>query len=89
MALSKQFTDEIKQLDDSDIRLTWKLLKQQFSRIGQRALQQFHIRQKVEWNSKRGYVMNGTITKINQKTVLVATKEGPWRVSPTILRPAK
>jgi len=41
---------------------------------------------KVQWNSKFGYVEQGTITKINHKTIKVITASNQqWSCSPSLL----
>jgi hypothetical protein len=52
---------------------------------------QFNIGDKVEFDSKRGYKVEGTVTKVNQKTIkLTSTKGGTvgtrWNVSANLLR---
>ena len=47
----------------------------------------FRKGQRVEFDSRRGVLVRGKITKINQKTILVEEPTGvSWRVSPSLLR---
>ena len=44
---------------------------------------------KVKWMSKYGRTIEGTITKVNTKTIKVSTSsDGQWSVSPSLLKKA-
>jgi len=89
--LSKELLAEIGKIDNrDDIVEAWDILKRRHNQLNLKVARQLHIGQKVEFDSKHGYVVVGKVTKINAKTVSVKTTEGlPWRVSASLLRPAK
>ena len=41
---------------------------------------------KVKFTSKTGVVVNGTVVKINQKTITVKSDTTQWKVSPSLLK---
>ena len=46
----------------------------------------FSLGETVSFEPDPGRVLTGTITRLNQKTITVATADGhPWRVSPALL----
>lgn len=62
-------------------------------RLRQRTLQAeigstFRVGDAVYFDSRTGVRVTGTIVKINQKTIKVATKDSTWKVSPSLLRAA-
>lgn len=56
------------------------------ARVGALAKVGLRVGDKVEWNSKYGPVMSGTVTKVNQKNIKVSTAQGPWIVSAALIR---
>ena len=62
-------------------------------KLRQRSLQteigrSFRVGDAVYFNDRRGMKVTGTIEKINQKTIKVATMGGTWKVSPSLLMAA-
>ena len=59
-------------------------LMQQIRAHGQ--MMKLHIGQRVRFKSSRGELIQGTITRHNQKSVSLVTPEGEhWRVSPALI----
>lgn len=44
------------------------------------------IGQTVEFTTKKGQVLRGLVSSVNQKSVSVITPNGGWRVAPSLLR---
>jgi hypothetical protein len=54
-----------------------------------RAMTQFRVGQRVQFNSNAGQLVTGVLTKYNRKSVTVVTEQGgSWTVAPTLLEPA-
>ena len=45
----------------------------------------FQVGDPVQFTSKYGTVVTGTVAKRNQKTIKVKTDQGMWKVSPSLL----
>ncbi len=49
----------------------------------------FKVGDTVQWQSKYGKTMQGTIAKVNTKSIkIITTTEGQWSVSPSLLTKA-
>jgi len=54
-----------------------------------RAMTQFRVGQRVQFQSNTGRLVVGVLTKYNRKSVTVVTEQGEsWTVAPTLLQPA-
>jgi hypothetical protein len=51
-------------------------------------LAQFSVGMIVEFTTDDGRTISGRVARLNQKTAMVVTAAGRWRVSPSLLRPA-
>ena len=81
--ISKLSIEECKTLYNRLAKRHNQLLQEKRTKI----LEGFRINQPVCFNSKYGEKIVGTVTKINRKTCTVATKNGNWRVSASLLKP--
>lgn len=81
--LNKMSDDELRALNSAVVTmLKGRIKSKQIS-----AAQTFRVGQKVEWDSKRGYPIQGTITKVKIKMIEVdAGSNGRWNVTATMLR---
>ena len=71
----------------SEISEIWKVLKARHKELQARISRQFNVGDKVEFDSKYGYVIDGVITKVNTKTIQVDTEDdGKWKVGSSLLR---
>lgn len=74
----------VREATADDITLLVQAIKTRQSLLQAREVHKFSIGDKVMFVA-RGGTIRGTITKINQKTVRVATSQGDWRVAPSLL----
>lgn len=81
-AMDKLTADELIQAN----RYLRDRLSQIRTRASMLAKYQFQENDKVQFNSKRGVVGSGTITKINRTTASVMCSDGPWRIPLSMLR---
>ena len=51
-------------------------------------LARFSVGMVVQFDTDHGRTITGTVARLNQRTATVVTPSGPWRVSPSLLRPA-
>lgn len=62
-------------------------LKQHHQQLTRQAMNQFRPGDLVQFRSKTGEIVNGVVTRINQKSITLHTKEGVrWNVSPQLLK---
>ena len=84
--LNKMTEDELRQLNSTVVAILKGRIKSQQVI----AAQKFFKGQKVEWDSKRGFPIQGTITKVKIKMIEVdAGQHGRWNVTATMLRPVQ
>lgn len=74
--------------NETELREAGNLLKSAWSIRQQKATATLAVGQRVEFDSRKGMKVTGTIIKVNQKTVSVSTDQGTWKVSGSLLRPA-
>jgi len=73
--------------ETSEVREFWDILKARHKELQARIARSFSIGDKVEFDSKYGYVIDGVITKVNTKTIHVDTEDdGKWKVGSSLLR---
>lgn len=90
MALSTseiQMLDQlVAKMDSNDLRFLADLHNSAQRRITMNQARAFRVGDKVQWFSKYGRTIEGTITKVNNKTIkVVTTSDGQWSVSPSLL----
>src|SRR6266446_476787 len=51
-------------------------------------LARFSVGMVVQFDTDDGRTITETVARLNQRTATVVTPSGPWRVSPSLLRPA-
>lgn len=77
-------------LSEQDLREVYEntldILKHQQTMRQFEATKAFKINDKVFFDSKRGMRVEGTISKINVKSIKVVTANGIWNVSPSMLQ---
>ena len=67
-----------------ELKILQGAINTQMRALQTHAKKQFAIGDVVSFTAKGG-THSGTVTKLNPKTVVVATRVGTWRVSPTLL----
>lgn len=70
---------------NDDIRRGWDLLKARHGQVQSLSAQAFAPGDEVEFDH-RGEVLQGTVDRVNQKTVTVKIGFQKWKVTPTLLR---
>lgn len=86
--LSSEIINEIQKLETfDDCQSAWDLIQQRLNRIQAIEAASFQVGQKVWFIArKRGGVrIEGTIIKINKKSISVQTPTGKWNVAPSLL----
>lgn len=73
-------------LTNAEIIELGRTLNQKLSELSRQAADSFNVGDQVEFDSKSGRVVQGQIEKINNKTVLVGTLMGRYKVSASMLR---
>jgi len=70
----------------NDLEKLIKAVKEQQGYIASLEGSKFKSGDNVKWKSRRGMYVNGTILRVNQKSVSVKAEDGvSWRVSPSLL----
>lgn len=84
----KDFVSSIDSFED--LKALSQALKQRWDQLTNQQVTKFNYGDEVEFDSKRGMTVTGTITKINTKTIKIKTPMGlVWNVSPGLLRKVK
>jgi len=80
----EQYLWDIK--DTEEIKNMWNILKRRKRQLDEVKTQKFNIGDEVSWMHK-GRRRNGTITKINRKTVTIDEHDSynKWRIAPSYL----
>lgn len=71
-----------------DLREAQNALNARFRELQRRAAVSFRIGDKVQFKSRAGLMVTGTVTKINQKTIQVNTPTSNWKVAASLLQKA-
>lgn len=71
-----------------DLREVQNALNVRFRELQRRAAVSFRVGDKVQFKSRSGQIITGTVQKINQKTVSVNTPTSNWKVSASLLQRA-
>jgi nitrate reductase alpha subunit len=90
MSLSTQDINTLNEIfskmDRNDFNIAANIYKHWQGMLQHNAAIAFRIGDKVKWNSKYGRIEQGTITKVNSKTIKVTTTSNQmWNVSPSLL----
>jgi hypothetical protein len=88
--LPKELINLIQSLDEDQLRALNHLVVEQLRFVHQaktsNAMRNFHVTDRVWFTHNEGYY-EGTITRLNQKTVAVTLDNGDrWNVSPSVLK---
>ena len=83
--LSRLSDDELLRLNHEIIAL----LKARQRHGSRRELLAFDLGEAVTFKSPEGGAINGTIVRVNQKTLTIATDHGVWRVAPCFVQKAQ
>ena len=62
-----------------------KIMRARRSQLTAQEIFNWHTGDKVQFTSKRGQLITGTVEKTNRTSVSVTTERGTWRVSPGLL----
>jgi hypothetical protein len=74
-------------MDREDFHTAANIYKHWQNMLQHKAANAYCIGDKVQWDSKYGRIEQGTITKVNSKTVkIMTTSNQMWNVSPSLLR---
>lgn len=78
---------KIYELDSSEIRECYDLLRAQQDRLTREATECFFIGDEVFFQSRKGMKVYGTVEKVNRKTIIVKEEDSfrTWRVSANLL----
>lgn len=72
--------------DIEDLRALNTAVVDQMRHLSRLATRSFKVGDQVEFDGKNGKVNQGQIVKINQKSIVVDTLIGRWKVSANLLR---
>lgn len=71
-----------------DLRRVSEVINARFREIQRRMAVMFQVGDQVQFKSRSGQTVTGTVQKVNQKTILVKTPTMNWKVAASLLQKA-
>ena len=83
----KDIITDIYTMNAEDINVLVDAIKMRRNQLAKQTTRIVRRGDKVEFDSKYGGVTSGTVTKVNQKTIVIdCGSEGNWKVSASMVR---
>ena len=80
-----KFTNIVNKMDTEDSKILIQIWKNAQNMKSANEAAQFQKGNLVQFTSKTGEVITGTVSKVNRKSIAVETTKGGWKVSPSLL----
>ena len=86
MTMMNTVMDQVSRMDTDELNRVVDAIKLRRTYIAKESARGLFIGDAVSFESKRGQTVQGTVTKVNQKTVVVDTvTAGRWKVTASML----
>ena len=86
MTMIRTVIDQVSRMDAEELNRVVEAVKLQRTFLAKESARGLFIGDCVSFTSKRGTTVQGTVTKVNPKTVLVDTvHDGRWKVTASML----
>ena len=86
MTMIRTVIDQVSRMDAEELNRVVEAVKMRRTYIAKTTARSLSIGDSVSFTSKRGTTVQGTVTKVNPKTVLVDTvHDGRWKVTASML----
>jgi len=86
MTMMNTVIDQVARMDSAELNRVVDAVKMRRTYIAKESARGLFIGDYVSFASKRGTTVQGTVTKVNTKTVVVDTvREGRWKVTASML----
>ena len=86
MTMMNTVMDQVARMDSAELNRVVDAIKLRRTFIAKESARGLFIGDSVQFEGKRGNTVCGTVTKVNQKTVVVDTvRDGRWKVTASML----
>jgi FKBP-type peptidyl-prolyl cis-trans isomerase 2 len=86
MTMIRTVIDQVSRMDAEELNRVVEAVKMRRTYIAKTTARSLSIGDSVSFESKRGVTVQGTVTKVNSKTVVVDTvHDGRWKVTASML----
>ena len=86
MTMLNTVLDQVARMDNAELNRVVEAVKMRRTFISKESARGLFIGDSVQFESKRGNTVCGTVTKVNSKTVVVDTvRDGRWKVTASML----
>ena len=86
MTMMNTVMDQVGRMDTTELNRVVEAVKLRRTFIAKETARGLFIGDPVSFESKRGVTIQGTVTKVNTKTVVVDTvRDGKWKVTASML----
>jgi len=85
MTMINTVLDQVARMDNAELNRVVDAVKLRRTFISKESARGLFIGDSVSFESKRGVTVQGTVAKVNSKTVVVDTAQGRWKVTASLL----
>ena len=85
MTMMNTVLDQVARMDNAELNRVVEAVKMRRTFISKESARGLFIGDSVSFEGKRGVRVQGTVSKVNSKTVVVDTAQGRWKVTASLL----
>ena len=85
MTMLNTVLDQVARMDNAELNRVIDAVKMRRTFISKESARGLFIGDSVSFEGKRGVRVQGTVSKVNSKTVVVDTAQGGWKVTASLL----
>ena len=85
MTMLNTVLDQVARMDNAELNRVIDAVKMRRTFISKESARGLFIGDSVSFEGKRGVRVQGTVSKVNSKTVVVDTAGGRWKVTASLL----
>ena len=85
MTMLNTVLDQVARMDNAELNRVIDAVKMRRTFISKESARGLFIGDSVSFEGKRGQRVQGTVSKVNSKTVVVDTAGGRWKVTASLL----
>ena len=85
MTMMNTVLDQVARMDSAELNRVVDAIKLRRTFVAKESARGLFIGDAVSFEGKRGVRVQGTVSKVNSKTVVVDTAQGRWKVTASLL----